>query len=500
MTLTIAMAILLLVASVPYWLPRAVVALRMHIFTRINGDEGIPIPGKLVDASRFKQVYSDRAADGRSHGAALSDLFWYWLSPGPEIHQEHIEPGERYDEVARTTHQILAVPKDTAEDLTRRVVGQIMDEHDIRSATVVRLRDLMMPIWADVYYEVVFGKPCNPAARKLIVDNASDVVTALKCCSLRHMGRRHRLTSFLIEKVRGGEVPHALPACLSTEEKALYLQGVFFNTAVVQMSEAMTHLMLVIAQHDGVQARLAADPENDDYIHGVINEGFRIFPLFGISHRVTSGDITVNEQTTIPRGSVLCFNHQEFHRQSFDDPERFDPERWASLSAHDANFIPFGVAANRACPAQAMALITMRVAARELLRRVRFRSSILHTRSIPNRGPCLAIPRSLDYNARLERAQLFWMRLRDRWEDVGRSIVQLVLGTYMVWDARRLRLCQRYFEAKDSEDEKNPEPKHHASACPFAPRSTTRTICQPSGTRPQFQLATRNSTPGHTTP
>jgi Cytochrome P450 len=358
-----------------------------------------------------------------------------------------------------------------------------MDERDIRSATVVRLRDLMMPIWADVYYEVVFGKPCTPAARELIVDNASDVVTALKCCSLRHLGRRHRLTRFLIEKVRGGEGPHALPACLSTEEKALYLQDVFFNTAVVQMSEAMTHLMLVIAQHDDVQARLAADPKDDDYIHGVINEGLRIFPLFGISHRIASGDIAVNEQTTIPRGSVLCFNHQEFHRQSFDDPERFDPDRWTSLSVHDANFIPFGVAANRACPAQGMALITMRVAARELLRRVRFRSSILHTRSIPNRGPCLAIPRALDYDARLESAQLFWMRLRDRWEDVGRSIVQLVLGTYMVWDARRLRLCQRYFETKDSEGDQNPDPKHHASACPFAPNSTARTIPQPSGTR-----------------
>jgi hypothetical protein len=483
MTLTIALPILLLAASVPYWLPRAVVALRMRIFTRINGDEGIPIPGELVDASHFKQVYSDRAADGRSRGAALSDLFWYWLSPGPEIHQEHIEPGERYQEVAHTTHRILAVPKHTAEDLTRRVVGQIMDEHDIHSATVVRLRDLMMPIWAEVYYEVVFGKPSTPAARKLIVDNASDVVTALKCCSLRHMDRRHRLTRFLIEKVRGGEVPHELPACLSMEEKALYLQGVFFNTAVVQMSEAMTHLMLVIAQHDDVQAKLAADPENDYYLDGVINEGFRIFPLFGISHRITSGDIAVNEQTTIPRGSVLCFNHQEFHRQSFDDPERFDPARWTSLSVHDANFIPFGVAANRSCPAQAIAMITMRVAVRELLRRVRFRSSIRHTRSIPNRGPCLVIPRALDYNARLEGAQLFWMRLRDRWEDVGRSIVQLVLGTYMVWDARRLRLCQRYFETKDSEGDKNPDPKHHASACPFAPRSTARTIPQPSGTR-----------------
>ncbi|MFD1050121.1 hypothetical protein ACFQ1S_33665 [Kibdelosporangium lantanae] len=35
-------------------------------------------------------------------------------------------------------------------------------------------------------------------------------------------------------------------------------------------------------------------------------------------------------------------------------------------------------------------------------------------------------------------------------EDVSRSVVQLVLGTYMVWDARRQRLCQRYFDQPDA--------------------------------------------------
>jgi hypothetical protein len=33
---------------------------------------------------------------------------------------------------------------------------------------------------------------------------------------------------------------------------------------------------------------------------------------------------------------------------------------------------------------------------------------------------------------------------------VWRSLLQLTLGTYMVWDARRLRLCSRHFEAAGS--------------------------------------------------
>ena len=99
------------VLSLPWWLPGRVVALRVRVFNRVNGDEGIPVPGDLVGIERFKEVYSHPAAGGRSKGAALSDLFWYWLAPGPEMHQEHLEAGERYDAVARATRGFLSVPR-----------------------------------------------------------------------------------------------------------------------------------------------------------------------------------------------------------------------------------------------------------------------------------------------------------------------------------------------------------------------------------------------------
>jgi len=440
---------LLLLLSLPYWLPSTVLSLRMRIFTRINGEEGMAIPGKLVDASRFKQVYSHPSANGRSRGARLSDLFWYWLSPGPEIHQEHIEPGEKYDEVACTTRRILAVSKKWARHLTASCVARVLNSLDIRNAKLVRLRDLMMPIWAEFYYELVFGQRCPPAARRLIVDNANDVVTALKCCSLRHMERRHRLTQFLIAKLEAGEMPHALPLRLSIEERALYLQGTFFNTAVVQMSEAMVHLLMVIAQHPDIQRRLTADLEDTRYFDWVIDETLRMYPLFGISHRITSVDIVLDQRTTIPKGSVLCFNHPEFHRTGFKDPERFDPDRWETLTGYGANYIPFGVSANRPCPAQGIAPLTMRSAACEVLKNFELYSSASHSRSIPNRGPCLLVSRRGEYGRRRRGALLLFVRLLDRWEDCWRSIVQLILGTYMVWDAHRLALCRRYFEAQD---------------------------------------------------
>jgi hypothetical protein len=457
----------LLATSLPYWLPATVLRLRARIFTAINGDEGIAIPGKLVDASHLKQVYSHPAADGRSRGAGLSDLFWYWLAPGPEVHQEHLEPGARYEEAARTTRRILAIPRKAAEELAAGCMASVLDEAHIRDAKLVRLRDLMMPVWAQFYYELVFGEPCPAAARDLIVGNANDVVSALKCCSLRHMKKRHNLTRYLTEKVRAGALPHSFPETLTETERIFYLQGAFFNTAVVQTSEAMVHLCMAIAQHPEVQARLTANLQDDRYLDRVITETLRVYPLFGISHRITSDDIAVDERTTIPKGSVLCFNHPEYHRTGFEDPERFDPDRWEKLSAHKENYIPFGVAANRPCPASGLAPVTMRAAVRELLGRFAFYSSASHTRSAPNRGPCLLVVRNESLKKSRLRVRLLVLRVRDRWEDVWRSLVQLILGTYMVWDARRLRLCARYFESHESSGEPSTAAVQNG-ACPFA--------------------------------
>jgi hypothetical protein len=463
LTLSIIFFCLCIVASLPYWLPSALVGLRMRIFTGINGEEGISIPGELVDSSQFKQVYSHPAANGRSRGAALSDLFWYWLSPGPEVHQEHLEPGRRYEDVARTTRRILAVPKDAAEELAAECVSRVIASQNIGEAKLVRLRDLMMPVWAGFYYELVFGERCPPAARDLIVDNANDVVTALKCCSLRHMEKRHRLTRFLIGRLQERNFPHELPRRLSREEQAFYLQGTFFNTAVVQMSEAMVHLLMVLAQNEELQLRLA---ENGDerYLDWVLAETLRLYPLFGISHRITSAPIKVDEGSTIPTGSVLCFNHSDYHHTGFDNPESFAPERWEKQSVAESNYIPFGVMANRPCPAQGLAPITMKAVVRELLKHFTFHSSASHTRSIPSRGPCLLESKACNTPEWKRRSLLNFIRLRDRWEDVWRSVIQLVLGTYMVWDARRQRLCQGYFEA--SMDNAHAEQNHH---CPSAP-------------------------------
>ncbi|GIJ49459.1 cytochrome P450 [Virgisporangium aliadipatigenens] len=427
----------LLLISLPYWLPARVTALRMWIFARINGPDGIPVPGPLVSVDEYRDVYAHPAADGRSRGAALSDLFWYWLSPGAHLHQEHLEPGPRYEEVARTTRRILAMRHaDTAALMEKILAGVTL------APGLVRVRDLAMPVWAEYAHELVFGRPCTPAARDLIVAHATDVVDALKCTRLRHMDRRDALTRYIVAHL--ADVPHPRPAGFDDLEFALYLQGVFFTTTVVQMSDATAHLGMALAAHPDVQERLAADPDGPLMAH-VLEETVRLYPLFGIAHRITSADIRVNDRTTIPAGSVLCFSYPEYHRTGFASPERFLPDRWDTLSTKDANHIPFGITANRPCPARGVAPTALRAVLRHMLLSWELATSAGHTRSLPSRGPVLLMPRGTTPNGRRRRAALGWLRVRDRWEDVWRSVVQLVLGSYMVWDARRQGLCRTYF-------------------------------------------------------
>lgn len=474
MVLAIVLVVLVvaLLASLPYWLPARIVALRGWIFAKVNGDEGISVPGPRIGMDDFLRVYADPAANGRSRGAVLSDLFWYWLAPGPHVHQEHLEPGPRYHEVARTTRRILIKPKHESEELTARVAARVLDELGRERPRLVRLRDAMMPIWAEVYYELVFAEPCPLAARKLIVDNADDVITALKGTGLRHMRRRDRLTDYLHRRIVAGEVKHELPASLSTMEQAWYLQGTFFNTAVVQMSEAMAHLLLAVAEHPDVQRRLVADPDDTAYLDAVLDEALRTYPLFGIAHRISTADIELGE-TTVPAGSVLCFSYPDFHHSGFTDPDEFHPDRWQHIAAKDVNFIPFGVRANRPCPARGLAPVTMRVVTRQVLDRFELASSVAHTRSMPNRAPCLLIPRPSTLGTVRRGATLLFLRVRDRWEDVYRGIAQLVFGSYMVWDARRKHLCRSYFAELDRTRRAPTARTSAATGCPVQDGSRT---------------------------
>ena len=121
-------------------------------------------PAPLVGVEHFKRVYSHPAANGRSRGAALSDLFWYWLAPGPRCTRS------TWSRASGTTRS--PGPRGGSSPCRRQRAEELAADASPggcwtscrRAGLAVRLRDLMMPIWAEFFYELVFGEAVPAAA------------------------------------------------------------------------------------------------------------------------------------------------------------------------------------------------------------------------------------------------------------------------------------------------------------------------------------------------
>jgi len=214
-----------------------------------------------------------------------------------------------------------------------------------------------------------------------------------------------------------------------------------------------------------------------------------VWPLFGIAHRITSAPITAPGGKEYPAGSVFCFNYPKFHHSGCEDPESFKPERWLTLSKTKAHYMPFGVMANRPCPAQRVSLILTKAIIRVAVLRAQFFSSATHIRSLPCRGPSvmlarassflptgarkplpallsedakspmspreIVIPKSTEPAAAIDkpsvaqdakiRASILLLRFRDTWGNSFNALTQLVVGSYMMWEHKKLQLCTGFF-------------------------------------------------------
>ncbi|KAL7245327.1 hypothetical protein ACSBR2_000618 [Camellia fascicularis] len=95
------------------------------------------------------------------------------------------------------------------------------------------------------------------------------------------------------------------------------------------------------------------------YLHCIINETLRLFPVAPLLLPHFSSEDCVVDGFNIPRGTTLLVNAWAIHRDpnSWDEPTRFKPERFEGVEGgrEGFKFIPFGVG-RRACPGAALAI------------------------------------------------------------------------------------------------------------------------------------------------
>eukprot|EP01083_Nonionella_stella_P061875 161067_1 len=454
-------SLLSFLVSLPVWLPYFIVRIRYLVFERINGEEGVQIPSPKYNAEVFMYLYNHPHVNIRSkqNTVGLSDFFWYLLAPAHFIHQEHLESdSQKYQILKQVTINIISKTQQELTQLITKYVEPLFDQIVLdNKLKIVHLRQFFFPAFLKIFYELTFGHELtDDAEMRIIHDAVDDFIRALKFSKIRNMNTRDKLTEYLYNKLTTEKnetidkhFRHDVKKYITDRERALFLQGTVFATGTVQMSEALAHFCVTLAQHS-----------HEDKITNIdywIAEMFRLYPLFGIAHRITSEDITLpNSNEIIPKGTVLCFNYPAFHRRGYRRSQTFDYARWNHINKKNAHFIPFGVKANRGCPAQRMSMIWIKRFARMVAEKVEFHSSILHTRSMPDGGLCLIVPKS--YSIKSTFTNTYWCKmiltllwLYEQVMNVNRSIVQLCCGAYMLYDAKQKQLAKTWFEQNETQ-------------------------------------------------
>jgi cytochrome P450 len=184
------------------------------------------------------------------------------------------------------------------------------------------------------------------------------------------------------------------------ETSALILAWIFHEIA--------RHLEVEQRLHAEIDEVLAGRPATFEdvpklvYTRQVINEVLRMYPLWILMRRATQ-EVELGGERIAPGTEVIFSPHaMHFDARFYDEPERFNPDRWASERAKNlpkGAFIPFG-AGTRQCIGNAfamaeVALTVATVASRWKLVpvpdkpvRVKYTST-----AYPSRLPMTAVPR-----------------------------------------------------------------------------------------------------------
>ncbi|MDT0675069.1 cytochrome P450 [Autumnicola musiva] len=158
---------------------------------------------------------------------------------------------------------------------------------------------------------------------------------------------------------------------------------ILFTAGHETTSNALTFIAELLAKHPEVQEKISAETKKAKagsenlfqflksctYTAAVIEESMRLYPPVYFIDRVNLEEDEY-EGISIPKGSSLLFSMFEIHRHKshWENPEKFDPERFMGENNHEPFYYPFG-AGPRKCIGNNFAMYEMIIAVAELVSR-----------------------------------------------------------------------------------------------------------------------------------
>jgi cytochrome P450 len=150
-------------------------------------------------------------------------------------------------------------------------------------------------------------------------------------------------------------------------------------------SNALTWTLFLLSQHPRVFADLLDELEGTLHgnaptvellshlplLDGVVKESLRLLPPASIGIRVTSASCELGG-FTLPKGASIIYSEFVTHRlpELYQEPDRFKPERWATLDRSPYEYLPFS-AGRHMCIGAGFATQEMKVVLAMLLQRYR---------------------------------------------------------------------------------------------------------------------------------
>lgn len=164
---------------------------------------------------------------------------------------------------------------------------------------------------------------------------------------------------------------------------------ILFTAGHETTSNALTFTAQLLARHPGAQEKILeevkkANQETNSlaefiqactYTKMVIEESMRLYPPVYFIDRLNN-EKDVFDGLEIPKGSTLLFSMYEIHRHKdfWQDPEKFEPERFTDPKKYSSCYYPFG-AGPRMCIGNNFAMYEMILTVAELIERYEISSS-----------------------------------------------------------------------------------------------------------------------------
>lgn len=155
-----------------------------------------------------------------------------------------------------------------------------------------------------------------------------------------------------------------------------------FGAAHLTTAHTLVWTLLLLAQHPSQMEKLYDElrshpldarvmNQKGTFAERVLRESMRVLPASSYSQRVCSETVELGP-FRLNRGTPVIFSQFMTHHRPdlYDEPERFQPERWLTLSPSAYEYLPFG-AGPRMCIGAPLALREMGTALPRILTRFR---------------------------------------------------------------------------------------------------------------------------------